>query len=766
MLMKCSLPQYKRLHLATLIAIAAPYVVFADKAQNTSNADEKITITAARSLPNAEGVDNEVLKSLVTATSDTASLLKNVSGVNIQASGGVSGFPVIHGMADDRLRIKVDGMDLISACANHMNPPLSYIDPTNVGSATVFAGITPVSIGGDSIGSTIMVDSPSPEFSDDDKLLTNGAAGISYRSNNGAVSGNIAATVANKNYSMSYRGSSTEADNYNAGNNFKAAGLAASGRGWLDGDEVGSSMYKSTNHSLAFAMQQENHLLELTFGIQDIPYQGWVNQRMDMTGNDSDQINLHYTGEFDWGMLEGRAYSEETRHSMQFFDDKLFWYGPNMMAPAADGMECTPSAGMNGCAAGMPMDTEGDNKGFVLKANINLNPTDVLRVGTEIQKYSLDDWWEPSGKGMWPNTFWNINQGERDRLAIFTEWESKLNSQWLMQFGARYEQVDMNAGEVQGYMPTMMAQYGPEAAAFNAADREKSDNNVDLTALARYQPDNNHSVEFGYARKSRSPNLYERYSWSTGGMVMRMVNMAGDGNGYVGNLDLEPEVAHTVSATFNWADTASQKWNIAATPYYTYVDDYIDAQRCVSANTKNCGSMNQMATDAYVYLQFVNQSASMYGFDLAGDYTLVENSEYGNFKVTAMLNYVHGENQTTDDTLYNMMPLNIKLAMQHNRNNWFNTIEVELVDSKTDTSAVRNELETSGFALLHFRGNYQWDSARLDFGIENVFDKFYNHPLSGAYTGQGKTMSGTGIPWGVSVPGMGRSIYVGVNFTF
>ena len=46
-------------------------------------------------------------------------------------------------------------MDLISHCGNHMNPPLSYIDPSSVASVKVHAGITPVSIGGDSIAGTI-----------------------------------------------------------------------------------------------------------------------------------------------------------------------------------------------------------------------------------------------------------------------------------------------------------------------------------------------------------------------------------------------------------------------------------------------------------------------------------------------------------------------------------------------------------------------------------------------------------------------------------
>ena len=68
-------------------------------------------------------------------------------GVSAYGAGGVSSLPVIRGLADDRLRTKVDGMDLVAACPNHMNSPLSYIDPTAVESVQVYSGVTPVSRG-------------------------------------------------------------------------------------------------------------------------------------------------------------------------------------------------------------------------------------------------------------------------------------------------------------------------------------------------------------------------------------------------------------------------------------------------------------------------------------------------------------------------------------------------------------------------------------------------------------------------------------------
>ena len=730
----------------------------------TSSANEPTTLatvvvegTPETLAPAGVGVAN--LPSLRAATSDTASLLRDVPGVSLYGAGGVSSLPSIHGLADDRLRIKVDGMDLISACGNHMNPALSYIDPSNVESIQVFSGLAPVSSGGDSIGGTILVDSAAPEFAKaGEGVLKKGEAGAFYRSNGNAFGGNLSATIAGEKVSVTYSGSTAESDNYKAGGDFKPAGLAytnppqapAVSVPWLDGDEVGSSAYKSRNQSLGFAMRHENHLVELKLGVQDIPYQGFPNQRMDMTGNDSEHVNLRYKGQYEWGALETRAYHEHTRHKMNFMEDKEFWYYNSTKTPSL--------------AAGMPMDTEGKNSGAVVKADIVLSARDTLRLGGEYQRYRFNDWWDPSGAGMWPDTFLSINDGERDRYAVFGEWEARWNPQWMSQFGVRSETVEMDTGDVRGYNSA----YNNDAAAFNAADRSRTDNNWDLTALARYTPDNSKAFEFGYARKTRSPNLYERYSWSTGGMAMSMINMVGDGNGYVGNLDLEPEVAHTVSATFDWHDAAQEKWGLKVTPYYTYVQDYINAERCSGATTGACTSTNVGATTGFVFLKYINQDAQLYGLDVSGYFPLAKNTGYGSFTATGMLNYVRGKTVSgTDDYLYNMMPLNAKLAVVQRLGSWTNTVEVELVDAKDDVSDVRNEMKTAGYGLLNLRSSYAWKQARLDVGIENVFDRLYDLPLGGAYVGQGRTMSASsGWPYGYAVPGMGRSIYTALTFKF
>lgn len=731
--------------LCALLA-ALPFAALAQDA-----ALQTITVKAPKTAVQPVGVaaaDTETLQSGRTASSDTAGLLRNLPGVSLFGAGGVSSLPSVHGLSDDRLRIQVDGMDLVSSCGNHMNPPLSYIDPTRVGSVRMFAGVTPVSVGGDSIGATIQVDSPAPEFAASGQgRLLKGQAGTFYRSNGNGMGANLSATYATEQMSLRYDGSTAQSDNYKAARDFKAAGPAAANKPtqWLGGDEVGSSSYKTRNHSLAYALRNDEHVVEMRLGLQDIPYQNYPNQRMDMTGNDSHQFNLRYQGQYAWGQLQARAYHEKTRHSMNFGEDKQFWYGPAGNVP------------------GMPMDTEGKTTGLQVKGDIALSARDTLRVGAELQNYRLDDWWLPSGGGMAPNTFWNIRDGQRDRADVYGEWEARWNPQWLSQIGLRGSHVRSNSGAVQGYN----ANYNMEANAFNARDRKRSDSNVDLTALARYTPSANATYEFGFAHKTRSPNLYERYTWSTGGMAMRMINLAGDGNGYVGNMDLKPETANTLSATADWHDATGEQWGVKFTPYLTYVNNYIDARRCSGSGAMSaCTTANQTATTGFVYLQFANQDARLHGFDLSGFTDLGRTANWGQFTLSGVVSYVHGTNRTTGDKLYGIMPLNARAALTQRLGAWTGTAELVMVTAKTRVSAVRNELPTAGYGLVNLRGSYEWKQVRLDVGIDNLFDRFYNHPQGGAYVGQGMTMAGTAVPWGVRVPGMGRSFNVGVTVKF
>jgi hypothetical protein len=120
-------------------AAAADGVAAAGSEQPTQLEPVVVEDTRLQPVPAASQVGEETLRALRPATSDTASLLRDVPGVQLQGAGGVSSLPVIRGLADDRNRITVDGMDLIASCPNHMNPPLSYLDPNGVSKLRVIS---------------------------------------------------------------------------------------------------------------------------------------------------------------------------------------------------------------------------------------------------------------------------------------------------------------------------------------------------------------------------------------------------------------------------------------------------------------------------------------------------------------------------------------------------------------------------------------------------------------------------------------------------
>lgn len=725
---------------------------------------DPVVVTAA---PYGDGPPGSIrlgesgLSGMRARTSDTARLLEDLPGVSLYGAGGISALPALHGIADDRLRTQVDGMDLMTACPNHMNPALSFIDPSRVARVAIYAGIAPVSVGGDSIGGTIQVNSAPPRFAKDDGVLAEGQVGSYYRSNGQAKGGHIGATLANRRLSLSYGQSFSESGNYRAGGLFKLPGIWQSlGERAIPADEVAASEYGgAVNRDLGLALKLPgNHLVELNLGEQRLDYEGFPNQRMDMVYSAPDPadptqylldkaqaanlnrlVNLRYTGQYPWGELEARLFRQRLQHHMDMLQDRF--------------------AGMY-----MPMDTEATTVGGLIKASIELSDRDLLRVGGDFQNYRLDDWWPPIGSAgaMCCEDFWNIRDGKRDRVGVFAEWEADWSPQWLSLLGMRGATVESDAGPVQGYNNT----YAGDAGAFNALPHQRTDHHLDLTALARYTPDAGQTYEAGIARKTRSPNLYERYPWSTNAMAWVMNNFVGDGNGYIGNLDLKPETAYTLSASGAWHDPSQEGWRLKVTGHVTYVHDYINAERCDAGLSALCTAQNATTSNKYVLLQYVNHNARLHGIDLSGQRALGRMAGLGSFTGTGVLSYLQGEDTTTGDPLYHLMPLNAKFALTQHQGGWTSTAEVVLVAGKKQVSQVRNEVRTGGYGLLNLRGSYAWKRGRLDLAMENVFDRLYLMPLGGAYLGQGNAMTTNAIPWGMGVPGMGRSLNVALNLQF
>jgi iron complex outermembrane receptor protein len=739
--------------LLAVVVLALPVQAAPPKKQ-AKEALPEVVVTADRAAPAAAPaglstpvgaftLTGEPLAAAAAVSDDTAAMLTAIPGVQTAAGGGVSSLPVMRGFADDRINVLTMGMAITSACANHMNPALSYVDPSRIGKVEVLAGVTPVSKGGDSIGGTIIVEPRAPRFAgsaDVDGLpgyrlgngvVVHGSASTFWRSNGNVLGGALNASVANADWSLEYDGSGSRGQNYKAGG----------------GTVVRDSLYATQNHAITLARRLDSGLLTFAAGLQDIPYQGFPNVRMDMLYNRSEYMNVRFENAYDWGRLDARAYWQETRHYMNFLADKM-----------ATGIDATPTNGM-------PMYTSGTDSGWSVKGEIPIGKADTLRIGNEFQHTTLDDWWPPVAgmtTTMCCSTFVNVNGARRDRLGTWAELEHVFSKEWSALLGVRNDTVWMDTGNVGGYSavdvgPNMMGMparvnYLSDSNAFNARNHARTDVNFDMTALLRWKPLETTDLEFGYARKTRSPNFYERYSWSTGAMASRMISWFGDANGYVGNIDLKPEVAHTLSATMVLHDRAKKAWEVKVTPWFSHVENYIDVDR---------RTVTGINYGAFPLLQFANHDAELYGFDAAARAEVWTSDVWGRFDVSGRASYTHGRNLDTHDGLYRVMPFEGAVGLDHRLGGWSQHAEVQMVSSKTDVSSTRNELRTAGYALVNWRTGYQWQNVRLELGVDNLLDQKYASPLSGIDYGENKKTGAVG-----PLAGPGRSIFATAKVSF
>lgn len=214
----------------------------------------------------------------------------------------------------------------------------------------------------------------------------------------------------------------------------------------------------------------------------------------------------------------------------------------------------------------------------------------------------------------------------RRRVGAYGEWETQPAPGWLAVLGLRTDWLRSDAGNIVGSYPMNAA----DRAAFNARDHRVADQHWDALARVRYALADAADVKATVSRMTRSPNLVERYLWTPSNASAGLA----DGRTYLGNLDLEPEVAHQASLGLDLRGTG---WRATPSVFFSRVRDYI--QGAPIARLDSAGRP---------VLQFRNVSrAELYGFDgdlrrhLAGPWTL-----------RASASYVRGENRENGDNLY------------------------------------------------------------------------------------------------------------------
>jgi len=285
---------------------------------------------------------------------------------------------------------------------------------------------------------------------------------------------------------------------------------------------------------------------------------------------------------------------------------------------------------------------------------------------------------------------------------------------------------------------------------FNNEDHSEDEHLVDVFATFSHDLSNETTVEVGFARKTRAPSYQERYLWaplqSTGGLA--------DGNNYIGDIDLDQEVAYQFELGLDWHTNRAA---ISPRFFYHHINDYIQGVAGRTSAVENAVSA-MMNPGQPTPLKFSNVDAKLYGMD--ANWLVSISPEW---QLDGTVSYVRGERRDTSDDLYRIAPLTARTMLSYIQPTWQVGFEAETIAKQNKVSSENLEDKTSGYALFNLSGQYQATSdIIITAGVNNIFNRNYVDHLGGYNRAAGNA----DIAVGDRLPGYGRNGYINVNYNF
>lgn len=541
--------------------------------------------------------------------------------------------------------------------------------------------------------------------------------------------------VSSENQRFYVVGSLDEGDNYDAA------------RG-----EVAATQYERAVYGLGYGFRSGVHEFEVGIHRIETEDTGTPSLPMDIDWFETEVWNVSYRTELSGIGIEARIYGSEIDHGMS---NSLLRQTPDFSS-----LPLPPFVGDDK----RNVLTESDESGF--KLTFDWAPAGgTMLVGLEgkdaVHNATVYD------QDFAPFFVNNFNDSDVESLAYFAEWSANVSDRLYLEAGARFADVEMATGQVDAFParlvdmnPGMWPMGTPPRAVwmlrqnFNNGERSANDNNVDVVLKSRYQATDNLVVELGVAQKTRSPIYQERFLW----IPLEANAGIGDGNNYVGNVNLEPEIARQVELGLDW-DYGD--FYFSPRFYIRNVDDYIQG---VPATNMAIVGVSANANGDPTPLIFANTEAQFRGMDLTAGFRLNDN-----WRVEAVASAVRGEREDIVDNLYRVNPDNMRLSLFYESGNFAAKLE-QVIVSEQDRLSATNELDpgnpnnsfipTPGYSLTNLY--LTWlasDRLTVSAGAENIFDRDYVDHL----TGFNRVINSI-IPQGNRMFGQGQNVFARLQY--
>ena len=159
-----------------------------------------------------------------------------------------------------------------------------------------------------------------------------------------------------------------------------------------------------------------------------------------------------------------------------------------------------------------------------------------------------------------------------------------------------------------------------------------------------------------------------------------------------------------------------------------------------------------------------NIDATIWGGELGAEWRITES-----LQTQLSLVYAHGENDTDNEALGQVSPLEGRLTVDYSIGDWIFGVLWRVVDDQNRVAVGQGNIsgqdlgESAGFGTLAFNGGWKHgEHLRLSFGVENLFDRTYAEHIS--RSGAGNDIPGSVPTFKVNEPG--RNAWVKLEYLF
>ena len=637
--------------------------------------------------------------------SDGADYLKTIPGFAAIRNGGVNGDPVFRGMFGSRIKLLTNGGEMLGACPGRMDSPSSYISPESYDRLTVIKGPQSVLWGPGASAATVLFEREPEQFSEPDWRLNSSLLAGS----NGRFDRSVDAAAGSQDGYARVIANRSQADDYENG----------------DGDTV-QSRFNKWNTDVALGWTPDaNTLVELTAGTGDGEAR-YAGRSMDGSQFERESLGLRfkktYIGETFHG-LEAQVYYNYADHVMDNFSLR----------------DPDPAASMAMMRNPMASNVDRRTLGGRLAGTWRWDGVELVG-GVDAQTNEHRK--RASSFNMMSRTYTDYDESSWTKDADFHNyglfgeltWELDRNQRLIG--GARLDRAeakDYRQTHTSHNPMTMLSQ----TWANPSADEARHD--TLYSGFVRYEQDLTSLPATWYAglgHSERFPDYWELFSASAGpvGSIQAFETV-------------KPEKTTQLDFGLQYRQGPLEAW---ASAYVGVVEDYILFDYVPGIMP----GMTRTMVD--------NIDARIAGAELGASYRFTPN-----WKGDASLAYAWGENDSDNRAMPQIPPLEARLGLTYERDNWSTTGLWRVVAAQNRIAEGQGNVvskdfdESAGFGVLSFNGAYRLSkNLKLSAGVDNLLDKNYSEHLNLAGN------AGFGLPADTRIDEPGRTYWTRLDLSF